>query len=323
MEKTEKLEKYHLVRLPNEQWRQYGEGLVLAESVKRDVLRFGEWRLCYRGSGYGLLLLEGPPGVGKSDTARFAVDAAVRKVGSPGNGLVVHMPSLFDENLGRGPKLVAELMETIALSASRRPTGVILEDAEGLFVSRQQSVASRDPTDVLRMTAALLSGLDSLREVTNVLIYATCNFAGVLDEAIVSRCDHVVRFELPTLAERRAILAAAVNGVASGWLLDTLAAATEGKSGRDLVRITQQAFLCGTGSPEELTAADFLRAVGLTPEPIPSVEEVTFEATATEAIGQEEAICPDTSPNGSLQEAYPPRNKLSRLWRWFEKPLTA
>jgi AAA+ superfamily predicted ATPase len=322
MEKTEKREKYQLVPLPDEQWQQEGEALVLAEPVKRDTLRFGEWRLGYGGSGYGLLLLEGPPGVGKSVTARFALDAAVRKGNRAGNGLVVHIPSLFDENLGRGPKLVGELFETIAYSASRKATGVVLEDAEGLFVSRAQSVESRDPTDVLRMTAALLAGLDRLRDARNVLIYATCNFAGVLDEAIVSRCDHVVRFALPTLAERRAILASVVKGFVGERVLDTLAEATEGWSGRKLVGIPLQAFLHAHGRPEELTEADFLAVVGLAPEPCTAGEDAPPKAAVepTELIGKEEAVCPIKSSNGYPPVITPRKSKLMRPWRWFATP---
>jgi AAA+ superfamily predicted ATPase len=218
--------------------------------------------------------------------------------------------------------LVAELFETIAFSASRKPTGVILEDAEGLFVSRAQSVASRDPTDVLRMTAALLAGLDRLRDARSVIIYATCNFAGVLDEAIVSRCDHVVRFELPILAERRAILAAAMKGFAGDRVLDKLAEATEGWSGRKLVGLPLQAFLHAHGRPEELTDTDFLAVVGLAPEPSTAGEEIPPEAaeTATASIGKEEPVCPIESSNGYPPVITPRTSKLLRPWRWFATP---
>jgi SpoVK/Ycf46/Vps4 family AAA+-type ATPase len=344
MEQSKKPEKYQLVRLPCDTWRQAGEELVLSESVRRALVRYGEWRLKYKGWGYGLLLFTGLPGVGKSVAARFTMDAAVRHTGGRGNALVIHAPSLIDEHLGKGPKLMAELFDEIALSASKVPTCVLWEDCESVMVSRAQCVKSDDPTDLIRLMAAMLFGLDTLRDVKTVLHICTCNFSGVLDEALRSRVDHEIVFGLPTVDERRLILEDAIGGLAGKRVLDELAAATEGKSGRELKKISMHAFLAGEGAPEELTPEDFLRAARINPgngdvmphgngthQPEEDLEAVRAEEMIEEAAmvavtvtnGKEDAVCQNglkaSSRNGYQQAPSPRQTKSEAPSSWFER----
>jgi SpoVK/Ycf46/Vps4 family AAA+-type ATPase len=323
---TEKLEKYEHIRLPRDPWRRAGEALVLAPEVTQTAARFGQWRLREGGEGSGLLLFSGPPGTGKSVLARFTADAAVRASGERGNALIVNTPALFSEELGRSAKLVAELFAAVELSAARVKTVLLWDDAEGIFCSREQVLEAKEPTDLLRVIQTLNAGFDRLCEMKNVLQIATGNFTQVLDPAIVDRIDLVITFALPTLAERREILRRRVHGLAGEQVLEELAQATEGWSGRRLAKIVMQAYLASTAPMRaELSAADFLAAVGLAPEPITSVEEAPAgEAeTVTAAIEKEEVVCPIESSNGSPQAVSPRRSRLIRPWMWFQKPLSA
>jgi len=99
-----------------------------------------------------------------------------------------------------------------------------------------------------------------------VVQYATLNISGLVDEAILSRCDVVMRYELPDIEARTAILARNVKGLAGERVLEKLAAQTEGKSGREIIKTNLHAYLYGTGALlEDLTEADYLAAVGFTP----------------------------------------------------------
>jgi len=182
-------------------------------------------------------------------------------------GQSLNVSGLMDEHLGRSQKNVEELFDTIAFSARKKPSFIFLDDAEAYFMKRQQSVKSNDLTDVVKATIALFRGMDDLRFNPNVVQYATLNIEGLVDEAIQSRCNISIPFELPDLKARTAILARKVKGLAGERVLKVLATATEGKSGRDLNKINLLAYLEGTGETlEDLTEEDYLRAVCLSPD---------------------------------------------------------
>lgn len=75
---------------------------------------------------------------------------------------------------------------------------VLLDEVETLAVSRHKLSFDANPVDVHRATDAVLSGMDRLtRQHRNVLLLATTNFATALDEAFLSRADHIEEFGLP------------------------------------------------------------------------------------------------------------------------------
>jgi SpoVK/Ycf46/Vps4 family AAA+-type ATPase len=290
---------YDLVTLPDNTWRQQGKALHLPPHVRRYLLRFGMYRVLYgmRDEIIGLMMLNGRPGTGKSVMVRWAADALSRALRTTGNALVINAAGMMDEHLGRSQKNAAELFDTIAFSAGKKLTVVILDDAESFFMSRHQSTQSQDPTDVVKVTTTILQGLDRLRFNPNVVQYATLNIEGLVDEAILSRCDVTLSFELPNFADRTAILTRKVQGLAGERVLEDLAAATEGKSGRHLNTINLHAYLEGTATRrDDLTEADYLRAVGLTP---------TLELAKDEP-------CLNLLPNRSQATSHPKTKLLSQ-----------
>jgi AAA+ superfamily predicted ATPase len=125
---------------------------------------------------------------------------------------------------------------------------VLLDEIETLVVSRQQLSLEANPIDVHRATDAALAGLDRLtREHRNILLVATTNFIKVLDQALLSRADHIEQFELPNDAARREIILDTLSAVGKVWSkvrniekdVDVLAKAAEGLDGR---RIRKQIF---------------------------------------------------------------------------------
>jgi SpoVK/Ycf46/Vps4 family AAA+-type ATPase len=345
MEQREKKpEKYQVIKLPHDPFRVAGERLIQAPEVRETPTRYCLWRLQEQDGdeGSGILGLFGPPGTGKSCTARFIADAAMRRLGGRGNALIVHTPALFSEELGRSAKLVADLFAAIEFSAAHdHETFCIWDDAEGIFVSREQVIAAKDPTDLLKVTATLNEGFDRLRDVKHVMHIATANFTtGVIDPAIVDRIDYVIPFALPTLQERVEIIRRRVNGLVGELVLAQLAEATEGWSGRRLSKLVMQAYLASSvRTRKELTVEDFLRAVGITPStgdvvtngngahPLEAeteslmAEEMTGQPVAGTAAAQqrkEDDLWQSPSHNGSRQEPSPPMTKSRLLVRLFE-----
>jgi SpoVK/Ycf46/Vps4 family AAA+-type ATPase len=305
---------YEHVPLPHDAWRQFGKNLVLPYQTRKILLRYTDYRLTYGATDgcYGVLTLNGPPGTGKSDTVRWVADTTIRMHRTRGNAVVIHADALVDQHLGNSQKLVAKLFADLKGAASRSPLVVILDDAETLCLSRAQSLANGDPSDVSKATTALFQGIDKLRFTSNALLFFTMNMEGVVDRAIASRSDLVLPFRLPTTSERRTMLKRRLTGGAGERVLEELTAAPEGKSGRELSRITMLAYVYGsTRTREDLTEADYLRAVGLLP---PTAEP---EGTA-------EVVQQDVNTNGKVEGKEPSRkssaNGLSPRKRWRVMP---
>ena len=158
---------------------------------------------------------------------------------------------------------------------------------------------------MLRDATSLFAGLDSFRYQPNDIMFATLNIQGAVDDAIISRADHILTFALPTHAARVAILGKLLTGTPGEQVLEKLAEATEGWSGRDLTKIPLKAFLFGTAeTPDEMTADDYLRAVGPLSKSI-EVDEMLHET-------EKEDVCASLSPNRFLAAALPQSLKWMR-----------
>jgi len=304
---------YDLVPLPDGEWQQCGDNLVLPPDDYQLLFRYGLYRLHHRRDDkiHGLLMVIGPPGTGKSDAVRGIASTLMHTLECGGNGLIIRVPSLFSEELGRSAKQVAKLLEDIRVSAQKCPTFVLLDDAESLFLDRRHILETKVPGDVITVATTLFAGLDRFRCEPNVIMFATLNIQGAVDEAIISRADYVLPFALPTHEARLAILGKLLTGTAGEQVLEKLAEATDGWSGRDLTKIPLKAFLLGTAeTPDALTADDYLLAVGLVPgsnevDVVDDVDEVLLETA-------KEDICESLSPNRFLAAVFPQSLKWMR-----------
>ena len=169
-------------------------------------------------------------------------------------------------------------------------------------MDRRHTLETKVPGDVITVATTLFKGLDSFKFEPNVIMFATLNIEGAVDEAILSRADHILHFALPTHEARLSILATMLTGTSGEQVLEKLADATEGWSGRDLTKIPLKAFLFGTAeTPNELTADDYLRAVGLNSTSSELVDPIHEIA--------KEDICASLSPSRSLAATLPRKYK--------------
>ena len=190
------------------------------------------------------LLLYGPPGCGKT----FLVKAIAGS--GQANVLSVKGAELLSKWVGESERAVRELFRRARESA---PTIVFLDEVDALAPIRGQS-SDGGTTD--RVVAALLTELDGVETLRDVVVIGATNRPDLIDPALLrpGRLERLVYAAPPDAEARALILTAAAKGVPfePGVEFTSLAERTDGYSAADCTAIVREAAL--TAMRESMSA---------------------------------------------------------------------
>ncbi|WP_266077895.1 CDC48 family AAA ATPase [Haladaptatus caseinilyticus] len=277
------------VEVPDVSWQDVG-GL---EDTKERLRETIQWPLDYPEVFQSLdmqaakgVLMYGPPGTGKTLMAKAVANE------SDSNFISIKGPELLSKWVGESEKGVREVFSKARENA---PTVVFFDEIDSIATERGRDGGGGSQVSE-RVVSQLLTELDGLEELEDVVVIATSNRPDLIDSALLrpGRLDRHVHVPVPDEDARRAIFEVHTRHkpLADDVDLDELAEQTEGYVGADIEAVCREAAMAASRefiqsvSPEDIgesvgnvriTAEHFENALV---EVTPSVTEETRERYA-------------------------------------------
>jgi SpoVK/Ycf46/Vps4 family AAA+-type ATPase len=233
---SEDLLKLVYIRAP-EDVRDSIKNLVLTEEQKSEIKKMGK---ALQNRNYlkeiglfeiGKLLFIGPPGTGKTSTARALSSWFSLPI------VEVRLSMITSQYLGETSKNIDKVFDL-----AKRLSPCILFIDEFDFVAKTRT--SDEHGAIKRAVNTLLKAIDEISLVEHgVLLLAATNHPQLLDYAAWRRFDKVLNFPLPDLDMRQKILDQVLSRIDADAKTLDLAEETEGYSGSDLRLVVREAVL--------------------------------------------------------------------------------
>ena len=179
------------VQVPNVSWDDVGGLDELKEELKEAV----EWPIKYK-DAYDYvdveapkgILLHGPPGTGKTLIAK-----ALAKM-TESNFISIKGPELLSKWVGESEKGVREIFRKARQAA---PCIIFLDEVDALVPRRGSGGSDSHVTE--NVVSQILTEIDGLEELNNVLIIGATNRLDIVDEALLrpGRFDRIIRVPNP------------------------------------------------------------------------------------------------------------------------------
>lgn len=227
------------VEIPDVKWEDIG-GLA---DVKQELQEAVEWPLKYQGLFLHSdaippkgILLYGPPGTGKTLMAKAAAHE------SEANFISIKGPELLSKWVGESEKGVREVFRKARQAA---PCIVFFDEIDAIAPTRGGMGGDSHVTE--RVISQLLTELDGLEVLSNVIIIAATNRPDIIDAALLrpGRFDRLLYVPPPEKESRIKIfkIHTSKKPLADDVEVEALAAQTEGYTGADIAALASAAVM--------------------------------------------------------------------------------
>jgi transitional endoplasmic reticulum ATPase len=225
-----------LIESPNIHWDQIG-GL---EDAKQQIIESVEWPLRYpelfkhheAKPPLGIMLY-GPPGTGKTMLAKAVATE------TQANFISVKGPEIYSRWLGESEKAIREIFRKAKQAA---PCIVFFDEIDAIAPIRGGSSSNQA---VERVVSQLLTEMDGLEKLHNIVVIAATNRPDIIDPALLrpGRFDRLIYIGAPDLDTRKKIFEIHTNQerLTPEIKLDMLADRTENYTGADIAAVCNEA----------------------------------------------------------------------------------
>lgn len=228
-----------LVESPNVKWTDIGD----LEDVKQELSESVEWPLKYvdifeyaKTKPPKGILLHGPPGTGKTLLAKAVATE------SEANFVSIKGPELLSKWVGESEKGVRE---TFRRAKQAAPCIIFFDEIDAIAPQRGGDFGDTHVTE--RVISQLLTELDGLEELRNVVVLAATNRPDIIDPALLrpGRFDRIIEIKLPHKEARKEIFKIHLRGkpIAADVNLETLAEKSENLVGAEIEAICREASM--------------------------------------------------------------------------------
>jgi transitional endoplasmic reticulum ATPase len=227
-----------LIESPDVKWEDIG-GL---DQAKQELMETVEWPLRYAALYKHMsakppkgILLYGPPGTGKTLLAKAVATE------SEANFISVKGPEFLSKWVGESEKAVRE---TFRKARQAAPCVVFLDEIDAIAPVRGTAT---DSGVTERVISQLLTEMDGLEQLHNVVVIAATNRPDIIDPALMrpGRFDRLVFIGPPDLEARKEILRIHTKGrpLDVGVDLDKLATNMENFTGAEIAAVANEAVM--------------------------------------------------------------------------------